>query len=152
MISIRHATDADSAAARSLIESVMVGEFQMTNGMAASPDLVKLSDSYGGKRDLFMVAEKDGEIIGTVAIKEDSQEVALLRRIFIHKDHRGKGYGDSLLSEALDYCAEQGYQTVMFRGTDQMKTAIRLCSSRGFEEDDVAVIGDMTMVIMSKTL
>ncbi len=152
MISIRHATSADSAAARSLVQTILVGEFGSPSSRSSFQDLEDVTDAYGGARDLFLVAEKDGDIIGTIAIKEDSQETALLRRIFIHKDHRGKGYGDTLLSEALEFCAGQGYESVIFRGTDRMKTAIKLCATRGFEEDDVACLGDLTMVIMSKEL
>jgi N-acetylglutamate synthase-like GNAT family acetyltransferase len=152
MISIRDGVSEDSKAVRQLIMQILKDEYNAVGEAMDLEDLHDLSQTYGGDRDLFLVAEKDGMIIGTVAVKEDSQETALLRRIYVHPDFRGKGYGDALFSEAIDFCEQHGYQNVFFRGTDRMQTAISLCLKNGFEEDDVADFGDFTMVILSKTL
>jgi len=152
MISIRKGVSEDSEAVRQLIVSILTAEYNAVGESIDLQDLHDIASSYGGERDLFLVAEKDGSIIGTVALKEDSQETALLRRIFVQSDFRGKGYGDALLSEAMEYCEKMGYENVFFRGTDRMQTAISLCLKNGFEEDDVADLGDFTMVILSKNL
>ena len=100
----------------------------------------------------FLVAEKDGVIVGTVAIKEDGRDVALLRRVFVHPDHRGKGYGTTLLNKALAFCFDHQYKTVTFRGTDKMRSAVQLCLKNGFREDDVSEFDDIKLLILSKTL
>ena len=152
MISIRSAKASDSEEITSLIKTILEEEFSGNGLFVGYDDLVDVTTSYGGARDLFLIAEKDGEIIGTIAIKEDSEDAALLRRIFVRGDQRGKGYGDSLLSEAMDFCEKAGYRTVSFRGIDRMKTAMRLCLKRGFEEDEVACLGDVNMVILHRVL
>jgi len=107
---------------------------------------------YNGKKDIFLVAEKEGKIIGTIAIKEDSTDMALLRRVFVRKDFRGKGYGEKLVKEAVKFCFAHQYNTIIFRGTDKMQQALNLCLKQGFAEDDIVVASDSKMFVLTKDL
>ncbi|NQT92697.1 MAG: GNAT family N-acetyltransferase [Lentisphaerae bacterium] len=137
---------------RTLITDIMDGEFSPVSEAYQYNDLHDPLQHYGGEREVFLVAEKDDEIVGTVAIKEDGPDTALLRRIFVKKEFRGKGYGDSLLNEAIDFCLAHKYRRVAFRGTDRMQTALRLCLKKGFAEDDVAELGGVSLVVLSRPL
>jgi GNAT superfamily N-acetyltransferase len=81
-----------------------------------------------------MVIEDNGEVVGTVGVKEDAKETALLRRLFVDLKHRKKGYGTELLDKAIDFCREKGYRRVYFRCTDRMNDAMKLCLKKGFRE------------------
>lgn len=152
MVNIRKIESEDTGGVKDLINDIMGVEFSKESDAYAYEDLDSLSDHYGGDRELFLVAELDGNIVGTVAIKEDSPDVALLRRIFVHKDHRGKGYGALLLSQAMAFCFKHNYKSVMFRGTDKMGAALQLCLKNGFEEQDVAEFGDFRLMVLSRQL
>lgn len=152
MIKIRKIKANDAEEVKSLIEGIMHGEFTAESKAYAYNDLDDIVAHYGGKRETFLVAEEDGKIVGTVAIKEDDNNSALLRRIFLHKDYRGKGYGAELLAEATKFCLDHGYRTVQFKGTNRMQNALQLCLRNGFEQDDLMELGDFDLVMLSKRL
>lgn len=152
MVNIRRIQANDTEAVRDLINDIMRAEFPSESGAYACDDLDGIREHYGGGREIFLVAEKDGKIVGTVAIKEDGAETALLRRVFVHKHFRGQGYGAKLLNKALQFCFEQRYKTVTFRGTNKMQNALRLCLKNGFEQKNVAELGDFSLIVLSKKL
>ncbi len=86
----------------------------------------------------FFILEDGGEIVGTVGIKEDSEGVALLRRLFLLSEHRGKGYGALLMAEAMKFCKDKGYSQLVFRTTNRMEQAIQLCKKKGFKKAEEA--------------
>lgn len=152
MVSIRRIRSDDVGDVKNLINSIMRGEFPKESKVYAYRDLDDPTDHYGGDRDIFLVAEKAGKIVGTVAIKEDSSDSALLRRIFVHRDFRGQGYGEKLLSKAMEFCFDHNYKNVTFRGTDKMQTALKLCLRNGFKQEDVAEVGDFRLIVLSRKL
>ncbi len=152
MIKIRKIEKTDTEEVKGLIKSIMQGEFSVENNAYAYGDLDDLVEHYSGDRDVFLVAEQDGKIVGTVAVKEGDDGSALLRRVLVHKDYRGKGYGDELIAEAMKFCLDHGYKTVCFRGTGRMRSALQLCLKHGFEEEDRFEADDMDMVLLSKQL
>ena len=98
------------------------------------------------------MAEKDGKIIGTVAIKEDGPHSALLRRIFLRKEYRGKGYGATLLNKAVEFCFEHNYTNIVFRGSNKMQNALQLCLKNGFQPKDMLDLGDLKLSILVRDL
>ncbi len=115
-------------------------------------DLDNLMDAYNGKRDLFLVLKSDNKVIGTVAIKEDSKEVGLLRRLFIDPEYRNKGYGKMLVQKAIDFCIENNYEMISFRGNNQMDQAIRVIEKFGFIRKDLIDFGAFHIYIYVKLL
>lgn len=152
MVHIRKITSDDTESVKTLIQNIMQTEFSAESKAFSLYDLDDPVHYYGGTKDIFLVAEKDGNIIGTVAIKEDSPDTALLRRVFVGKDFRGKGYGDKLVGKAIDFCFNHNYQTVIFRGTDRMQQALKVCLKQGFEEDDIVITDDFKMFVLTKKL
>jgi len=152
MISIRKAVQQDSAAIKELIQGIMEREFPGAGVMYSGEDLEDPSASYGGKKDGFFVAEKDGVIVGTVAIKEDTPHTALLRRLFVASELRGKGSGIKLIEYAMSFCQEHGYHKVIFRGTDAMKAALKACMKCGFIEHDILELPHVKMLVLEKRL
>lgn len=152
MVNIRKIRSDDAENVKAFISSIMQGEFPKESKAYVYQDLDDPAQYYGGDRDIFLVAEKDGDIIGTVAIKEDGVDSALLRRIFVHKDYRGKGYGEKLLSKAMEFCFEHNYKNVTFRGTDRMQKALKLCLRNGFKQEDITELGDIELIVLSRKL
>lgn len=152
MVQIRKICPEDAEQVKSLIQHILNTEFAIESKAYECHDIEDPVRYYNGKRDIFLVAEKNGKIVGTVAIKADSQNTALLRRIFVSKEFRGKGYGDKLLQKAMEFCFDHNYQTVTFRGTDTMNNALRLCLKQGFEEEDIAISDEFKMCVLTKKL
>ncbi|MGI6087077.1 MAG: GNAT family N-acetyltransferase [Kiritimatiellia bacterium] len=152
MISIRRIQPDDNQQVRQLIDEIMRDEFGAAQGAYTSHDLENPCAYYNGDKDIFLVAEKGGDIIGTVAVKEDSPNTALLRRLFVRKDCRGHGYGAMLLCKAMEFCFNRRYQNVNFRGTDHMQQALKLCLKEGFHEEDVIATDAFRMLVLTKHL
>ena len=152
MINIRPIKSNDCGGVKDLIEKIMGAEFSKESVAYRYQDLDNPLEHYGGDREIFLVAEKDGKIVGTVAIKEDGADVALLRRIFVDSSYRGQGFGEALLRKAMEFCFEHDYKNVTFRGTDKMQSALKLCLKNGFEEEDIAEIDDFKLLILSRDL
>ena len=143
---IRPVKNADVPQVLKLIQTILESEFGKEAAVYPQIDLYDLESSYGGNRDRFFVAEKSGHIIGTVAIKEEDEKVALLRRVFVDPRYRGKGYGLRLVEEAIEFCKKKRYKKISFRGTSRMTMAISLCRKKGFQEDDRVAMEDFQII------
>ncbi|MDD5174398.1 MAG: GNAT family N-acetyltransferase [Candidatus Omnitrophota bacterium] len=134
MHTLRVFSKADAKGVRDLILSILTQEYPFEKNAYSDSDLDRIDEIYGGKKDSFMVIEDGGDIVGTVGIKEDSGDSALLRRLFVDIKHRKLGYGTELLNKAIEFCREKGYKRIAFRCTDRMKDAMNLCIGKGFKE------------------
>lgn len=134
---IRSFKKEDNEAVKELITSVMAKEYPQEQKAYLYGDLDSIAQAYGALREQFLVVTEGAAVIGTVGIKEDSKNTALLRRLFVHPSHRGRGVGSILVDTALDFCKMNGYRNVNFRATSNMKAAIDLlCKKKGFTEKE----------------
>ena len=133
-MNIRNFVPEDAERVKSLILSILTNEYPFDKKAFSESDLNNIKDIYSGSRDLFLVIEADGELIGTMAIKEESPESALIRRFFVASDYRRKGYGRKLMEEAITFCKSKEYKNIVFQGTGKMTQAIELCKKAGFTE------------------
>jgi len=78
-------------------------------------------------------AEAYPTIVGSIAIVEDSDEIAQLRWFLLTPELRGKGVGKRLVEEALGFCREQGYKQVYLWTTADLENAARLYTTAGFK-------------------
>ncbi|MCX5680200.1 MAG: GNAT family N-acetyltransferase [Candidatus Omnitrophica bacterium] len=134
--SLRQFRSQDSQGVKDLILTILTREYPFDRSAYSDSDLDKIAETYSGHKDSFFVVEENGNIVGTVGIKEDSAEDALLRRLFVDPKHRKLGYGSELLEMAIKFARERGYERIFFRCTDRMAAAMKLCRSKGFKEKD----------------
>lgn len=128
----------DSDKVKELILSILTKEYPFDKCAYSDSDLYDLSGTYSGPRDNFFVLEDSQNIIGTIGIKEETKELALIRRLFVEPGHRKKGYGTLLMDEALKFCQKKGYAKIVFRTTNRMSQAIELCRKKGFKKVEEA--------------
>lgn len=126
----------DSGGVKDLILSILTKEYPFDRKAYSDSDLDSIDQTYGGRRDSFFVVEADSEVVGTVGVKEETKDDALLRRLFVDFKHRKRGYGAELLKMAIDFCRQSGYKKIYFRCTDRMADAMRLCIKNGFMETE----------------
>lgn len=134
MGTLRAFINSDSKGVKELILSILTQEYPFDKNAYSDSDLDKIGEVYGGKKDSFFIMEEAGTIVGTAGIKEDSNDSALLRRLFVDMKHRKKGYGSALLDKVIAFCRTKGYKRIFFRCTDRMKDAMNLCLHKGFQE------------------
>lgn len=95
--------------------------------------LSEFARSHSSKERIWL-AERDGRIIGCIAIVASSPEMAQLRWYLVDPDARGKGLGRRLLQEAVDFCRACGYRTVTLWTVSALTAAAHLYRSAGFSK------------------
>jgi GNAT superfamily N-acetyltransferase len=87
---------------------------------------------FDAKKDLFAVAEKDGQIVGSIAINGLPDQTAQLRWFLLHPSARGSGLGKRMLNDALDFCRDRNFRSVCLWTISELKAAAHLYRAAGF--------------------
>lgn len=95
--------------------------------------------SFKPEKDRVWITEREGSMVGSIAIVGRSAGEAQLRWFLIHPDSRGLGLGRMLLKEALQFCKERKYQSIFLWTLDNLTTATHLYRSSGFKKTDEKV-------------
>lgn len=103
-------------------------------------DLDNIDKHYLQSGGVFYVGIVDGAIIGTSAVRRIDNNRCEIKRIYVRKDFRGRGYGRELFLKALEF-AGRNYLIATLKTDARLTDAIRLYLKNGFsvvkEEDGV---------------
>ena len=72
----------------------------------------KISEQFEKDNSLLIYLENEGEIVGTVAIKDVSDEEATIDALTVEKKYRGKGYSSMLLKEIEKRLKSKGVKRI----------------------------------------
>ncbi|WP_229360327.1 GNAT family N-acetyltransferase [Ferrimonas sediminicola] len=100
------------------------------------PELDALSQVYVGDGRRYWVAELQGRVVGGVGIAPfDCHWPATceLQKMYLSRDCRGQGIGQTLLETALGYARQQGYRHCYLETFGPMLAARGLYEASGFE-------------------
>ncbi len=81
-----------------------------------------------------MLEDQDGSIIGAYGLYPIESQTCELRKMYLHRSHRGKGLGKSLLDGALAEARKLGFKRMTLETASVLKEAIALYESYGFVE------------------
>ena len=82
------------------------------------------------------LAERDGQILGSIAMVAVSPAEAQLRWFLLVPEARGLGLGRRLLEAALGYCRDKGFARVALWTFAELAAAISLYRAYGFAETE----------------
>lgn len=103
-------------------------------------DLDNIDKHYLQSGGVFYVGIVDGAIIGTSAVRRIDNNRCEIKRIYVRKDFRGRGFGRELFLKALEF-AGQNYSVAVLKTDARLTDAIGLYLKNGFsvvkEEDGV---------------
>ena len=144
-IEIRKFIKDDAEVVKRIINEVMHSRYADILGHFPLNDLENISDYYGKAGEAFFVAVIEEKIIGSIGVKREDDRTALIRRIFVSPEVRGRQLGRNLLKKALDFCREVGYQEVVFKTTSKMDDAVKLFEKNGFHEKAHLKLGNVEL-------
>ena len=110
---LRPATNKDCEAVTGLVYGVLKEYGLKPDPAATDTDLKNIQQSYferGGA--FFVLKDQNGTIIGAYGLYPLENQTCELRKMYLHKSHRGKGLGKFLLDSALEQAAELGFTRI----------------------------------------
>jgi DNA-binding MarR family transcriptional regulator/predicted GNAT family acetyltransferase len=95
--------------------------------------LAKFIRNFDPKWEHCWIAEKDGEVVGSVfAVKKDAT-VAQLRLLYVDPRVRGLGIGKRLVDECIRFSRQKKYRTLTLWTNSVLKSARRIYEASGFQ-------------------
>jgi DNA-binding MarR family transcriptional regulator/ribosomal protein S18 acetylase RimI-like enzyme len=93
----------------------------------------KFAQSHDASREHCWIAERHGDIIGSVFLMRQDDQVAKLRLLYVEPAARGLGVGRRLVEQCLHFARSTGYRRVVLWTNDGLTSARRIYEAAGFQ-------------------
>jgi DNA-binding MarR family transcriptional regulator/GNAT superfamily N-acetyltransferase len=90
-------------------------------------------NNYNPDKERCWIAEMDGQIVGSVFVVQDNEEVAKLRLLLVDPRARGLGLGKRLVDECIRFARRKGYKKLVLWTNSVLVAARNIYKKAGFE-------------------
>jgi DNA-binding MarR family transcriptional regulator/N-acetylglutamate synthase-like GNAT family acetyltransferase len=89
--------------------------------------------NFDNARERSWIAERDNQIIGSVFLMRESDDVAKLRLLYVEPTARGLGLGRHLVDECVRFARAKGYRKLTLWTNDCLVSARKIYQAAGFQ-------------------
>lgn len=97
-------------------------------------EIRKIDKQYHAPGGALILFKLEKDFIGCVGIRQFTEQIAELKRMYIRKKFRRKGHGRMLLEKAIELSRKLGYHKIRLDTLESMQAATHLYQSYGFQE------------------
>jgi ribosomal protein S18 acetylase RimI-like enzyme len=152
MFTLRRYTSAD----REAVEHLHVFAIQQAGAyLGRGPwddDVYAIEEVYLKQQGDFLIGKCNGLFVAMGALKRTSQERAEIKRMRVHPDYQGRGYGQIILDELEVRASVLGYQTLHLDTSILQIPAQRLYEKNGFHEVGRDTYQQLEVILYEKQL
>lgn len=131
---IQAITVKDVDAARQLFEEYAAGVGISLCFQNFDQELATLPGKYAPPAGRLLLAFSDGELAGCIALRKLDARTCEMKRLFLRREFRGKGYGRIMINALIEHAHEIGYERMRLDTLPgKMDAAIALYRELGFE-------------------
>lgn len=117
----------------------LMREYQETIGVdlcfqGFEAELAGLPGSYAPPRGRLLLAYRDGEAVGCIALQPIDAQRAEMKRLYVRPSARGSGLGRTLVGSVLEEARAIGYLEVVLDTLPTMTEAQRMYEQFGFRD------------------
>jgi DNA-binding MarR family transcriptional regulator/GNAT superfamily N-acetyltransferase len=87
---------------------------------------------YDARQERCWIAERDGEVAGSVFLVAKSRTTAKLRLLYVEPAARGLGIGSRLVSECVRFARQAGYKRIVLWTQSELDAARHIYKQAGF--------------------
>jgi len=119
-----------------MIVAIQQQEFNLPITAADQPDLSDIANVYQQGNGNFWLALDDGKVVGSIALIDIGNDQAALRKMFVHRDYRGRKIGTAhkLLKTLFNWTKSKQLSGIFLGTTAKMFAAQRFYEKFGFSE------------------
>lgn len=97
-------------------------------------DVNDLQDQYFDNGGMFLVITDNNRVVGTGGVRRLEASVCELKRMWFLPEYRGRGLGNRLITQLIEWARNNGYETMRLDVADEVRSApaVRLYERLGF--------------------
>ena len=115
-------------------------------------DVYAIEEAYLNNRGEFLIGEWDGNFVAMGALHRTSPERAEIKRMRVHPDYQGRGFGQLILTELMARARALGYKTLHLDTSILQVPAQKLYEKNGFRKVGGDMYHNLEVILYEKQL